>query len=214
MIQEPFRGIGLEAHHAAYGLFYNTKAVKRDELPKTWDQLADPKWSGQFANDPAGSAFSLLGGALTDQQIFEIVGKIKANRPIVTQAASDTVQRVVAQQVLFGLGPVDSAEAEKLRGAPIDWVFLDPTGAAQTAFFPTPNPPHPNAARLFTAWLATEGLPLFEEFEGRAQIRPGSGTKMARAVEAANIKISMATTAEEMASEAALRAQVAKLLSQ
>ena len=213
-IQEPFRGGGLEAYHATYGIFYNTKTMKREDLPKTWEQIGDPKWSGQFANDPAGSAYTLLGEVLSEQQVLDIVAKVKANKPIVTQAASDSIQRVIAQQALFGVGPVDSAEAEKLKGAPIDWVLLDPVGAAQTAFFTTPNPPHPNAARLFTAWLATEGLSVFEEIEGRGQVRPGSGFKMAKIVEASNYKVSMATTPDAIARSVELGKKVAKAFSE
>src|SRR5688572_32793430 len=27
---------------------YNTKLVKKEELPKTWEELADPKWKGRL----------------------------------------------------------------------------------------------------------------------------------------------------------------------
>ena len=44
-------------------LMYNTKLVKKDDLPKTWKELAEPKWKGRIAiSDPnrAGSSFSHL----------------------------------------------------------------------------------------------------------------------------------------------------------
>jgi iron(III) transport system substrate-binding protein len=44
-------------------LMYNTKLVKKDELPKTWKNLLDRKWKGRIAiSDPtrAGSSFSHL----------------------------------------------------------------------------------------------------------------------------------------------------------
>ncbi len=200
-VQEPLRGNGLEAFHAPYGLIYNVNAIKPEELPKTWADLGDPKWSGQFANDPGGSAFGLLINQMSEQEIMDIVAKVKANHPVITQAASDTIQRVIAQQVLFGVGPVDTAEAQRLAGAPINWVLLNPTGAAQTVFFTPPNPPHPNAAHLYTAWLATEGLALLGEIEGHGQLYPGSGSKFANAVEAQNIKVSMGTTPETITKE-------------
>jgi len=44
-------------------LMYNTKLVKKEELPKTWKDLLDRKWKGKIAiSDPtrAGSSFSHL----------------------------------------------------------------------------------------------------------------------------------------------------------
>ena len=34
--------------------------VKREELPKTWEELADPKWAGKFSTDPTGVAFRIV----------------------------------------------------------------------------------------------------------------------------------------------------------
>ena len=44
-------------------LMYNKKLVSEDEVPKTWAELADPKWQGKIASaNPAssGSAYTLL----------------------------------------------------------------------------------------------------------------------------------------------------------
>ena len=44
-------------------IMYNTETVKKDDLPKTWKELADPKWKSRVAiSDPnrAGSSFSHL----------------------------------------------------------------------------------------------------------------------------------------------------------
>ena len=38
---------------------YNTKLVKKEELPKTWEDLTDPKWKGRLGIEAGG--FRLAG---------------------------------------------------------------------------------------------------------------------------------------------------------
>lgn len=45
----------------ALGYAYNPQKLKEDEIPKTWDELADPKWKGQIEMwDPAESGTAML----------------------------------------------------------------------------------------------------------------------------------------------------------
>jgi iron(III) transport system substrate-binding protein len=213
-IMEPARGGALEAQHSAYGLIFNTTQVKREELPKTWDELGDPKWAGRFGVDPGGNAFAYLLNALGEEKVLEIARRVKANRPVFTQAASDTAQRVVAGQIAFGIAPTDQGEAQKRLGAPTDWMLMDPIALTQTVYYLPKNPPHPNAARLFGAWLTTEGLKMLEELEGRGLSWPGSGFRTAQAVEDSKFAISLAKSVQELEQEEEVRKKVAAILTQ
>jgi hypothetical protein len=53
-----------------------------------------------------------------------------------------------------------------------------------------------------------------EQLEGRAQIWPGSGSDMAKAVEAGGLTISMAKDVADLNKEADLRAKIAKVFSE
>ncbi|WP_157814005.1 ABC transporter substrate-binding protein [Microbacterium sp. BR1] len=84
------------------------------------------------------------------------LGGIAAN----TGAISDTVtiaQNVIQGEVDFGLPLADSYVISLITGsgAPLGFVYPDPTVAVMSALAVVENAPHPNAARLFSEWAAS-----------------------------------------------------------
>lgn len=60
---------------------YNTEKVKPEDLPKSWQDLTDPKWKGKIAMpNPllSGTAYVAV-GALADKYGWEFFDKLKAN---------------------------------------------------------------------------------------------------------------------------------------
>ncbi len=61
------------------GFCYNPQVLKPSEIPKTWDELADPKWQGQIEMwDPSDSGTSMLFLAGTLQRYIKRNGDEKA----------------------------------------------------------------------------------------------------------------------------------------
>ena len=61
---------------------------------------------------------------------------------------------VVSGEVPFGLTVYDyMAEQAKRKGAPIDWIALEPVVAKSDAIGVTRKAPHPNAALLFCEYM-------------------------------------------------------------
>ena len=46
-------GLAVSSVQLSYSMFYNAKRVSEAERPRTWLDLADPKWKGADANDRA-----------------------------------------------------------------------------------------------------------------------------------------------------------------
>jgi iron(III) transport system substrate-binding protein len=207
-------GKGLDWFHLTYCLVFNTGAIKREELPKTWDELADPKWKSQFAFSSIGSPFGILGISRGAQPAIETVKKIQANAPRLGRGSPEIVELIITGEVPFGVADTASAEARKRAGAPIDWALLDAIPFTRTAVYVPKFAPHPQAARLFAAWMSHDGLLLLEKEEGWGQTWPDSGFELAKA--AANQKATLvySKNLEQIRQEDDLNGQLAKVLTQ
>jgi iron(III) transport system substrate-binding protein len=145
------------AWRATLGLpVYNPKIVPPAEVPKTWRELADPKWKGKLAKVHSGSgAGNNIMAAMTRLYGWDFYRKIKQDDPLIVLAASEGVSKIAAgERAILVEGNHYNAARLKARGNPVDFVFpaegvvliLSPVGIAKRA-------PHPNAARLFEEFM-------------------------------------------------------------
>jgi iron(III) transport system substrate-binding protein len=138
-------------------LGYNTNLVKKEDLPKSYQDLLDPKWKGK------------LGIEATNYDWFATVvehnGGVKLFRNIVAKNGISVRKGhtllgnlVIAGEVPLALTLLNyMPEQAKRKGAPIDWFTLEPTLALATSIGITRRAPHPNAALLFYEFMLTEG---------------------------------------------------------
>jgi iron(III) transport system substrate-binding protein len=148
---------------------YNTKLVKKDELPRTWEDLADPKWRGRLGieaedSDWLAGIFGEIGeerGTKVFNQIVEINGI--SNR----KGHTLLTQLVASGEVPLAL-TVYNYKAEQLRreGAPIDWFTIGTAIARPNGVAVARRAPHPNAAILFYDFeLSSEGQQIIADRE-------------------------------------------------
>lgn len=103
-------------------LMYNTNNVKKADLPKTWKELADPKWKGRVAiSDPnrAGSSFSHL-YAMWKLYGPDYLKAFAANDVMVAGDGSATRQAITSGE--RDLAPVSEYDAFEFKkeGKPVD----------------------------------------------------------------------------------------------
>lgn len=142
---------------------YNTNAVKRSELPKSYADLADPKWKGKLgveANDSEWycGLLKALGpekGAKLFRDIVERNGwSVRSGHTLLTNL-------VVSGEVPLGLTVYSyMVEQAKQKGAPVDWFAIDPVIGRSNGIGISRKPPHPNAAMLFYEYMLTDAQPL------------------------------------------------------
>jgi len=159
---------------------YNTQLVARDQAPKSWEDLLDPKWKGKIALDEENFSWY---GAMTQKW-----GKEKTQRYMRTLAKQDIQlrngQTLIAQLMAageFSVAMVLAHRIEKMKeqGAPVEWVTtLDPVTASLHPIGIAAKAPNPNAAKLFIDFiLSKDGQQLLLSIE-RTPARPGIDTKM------------------------------------
>ena len=131
---------------------YNTKAVRREDLPRTWEDLLDPKWKGKLGieQEDADWLAGMLGemGEARGTRVFkQIVAK---NGMSVRKGHTLLTQLVVSGEVPLAL-TVYNYKAEQLRskGAPIGWFAIGTAIARPNGVGVARAAPHPHAAVLF-----------------------------------------------------------------
>jgi iron(III) transport system substrate-binding protein len=148
---------------------YNTHLVKREDLPRTFQDLLDPKWRGRLgieANVPEWYSTVVLSmGEEKGIQFFrDLVGR---NGVSVRTGHSLLNNMVVAGEVPLALTVYQfMAEAAKRKGAATDWFVLEPAVARMSGIGIGRRAPHPNAALLFYDFmLSTEAQELLVSME-------------------------------------------------
>jgi iron(III) transport system substrate-binding protein len=131
---------------------YNTNLVKKEELPKTWEDLANPKWKGKLGieqedADWLAGQYTELGEARA-QKVFRDI--VTANGMSVRKGHTLLTQLVVSGEIPFALTVYNyKAQQFKEKGAPIDWFHIGPAIARPNGVAVAKNAPNPHAAVLF-----------------------------------------------------------------
>jgi iron(III) transport system substrate-binding protein len=140
---------------------YNTDLVAREELPKTWEDLLDPKWKGRLGIEAEDSDWlaGVLGeiGEAQGRQIFEDI--VATNGVSTRKGHTLLTQLVVSGEVPLALTVYNyKAEQLKSEGAPIDWFTIGKAIARPNGVGVVRTAPHPHAATLFYDFeLSEEG---------------------------------------------------------
>ena len=158
-------GFWTTVYYNAYVTGYNTRLVTARALPKSYDDLLDPKWKGALMME--GTKADWFAGML---QIMGQERGLKYMRALAKQQPSPReghellAQLIVAGEGLFDINiPAASVERMKERGAPIDWTALGEVPAIMVGIGLSAQAPHPNAAKVFLDFvLSREGQKLMQ----------------------------------------------------
>jgi iron(III) transport system substrate-binding protein len=154
---------------------YNTTRVKRDELPKGYEDLLQPRWRRRMVLDRNEDRWfaNMLHhmGENKGMEFMQALAKqdvaIRSGRSLITQllAAGEFDLQIVA----YWYRPY----LLKKQGAPVDWFSLEPAFVALHPISIVERAPHLNAAKLFIDYvLSEEGQRLLAK-RGREPARPG-----------------------------------------
>jgi iron(III) transport system substrate-binding protein len=146
---------------------WNTELVPAGQQPKTWEDLADPKWDGKLSMELADSDWYL-----TLYQYWKKQGKSDAdvNKLFADMAnGAKIVKGHTVQGELLSAGQFSVVasnysyivERAKAKGAPVNYLpYVQPVIARPNGFGLMKSAKHPAAAMLFADWLLEEGQPL------------------------------------------------------
>ena len=139
---------------------FNTKLLAREELPRSYADLLDPKWKGKLGieakdQDWFASVIDVMGGGDKGLEFFQSL--VVNNGVSVRLGHTLLTNMVISGEVPLGLTVYNyMPEQAKKKGAPIDWFALEPAIARSNAVGVARRAPHPIAARLFYDYLLGE----------------------------------------------------------
>jgi len=140
---------------------YNTKAVKKEEEPKTWEDLLHPRWKGRLGIEAEDQDW-LAGvcaevGEAKGLDLFRNI--VKTNGMSVRKGHTLLAQLVVSGEIPFALTVYSyKAEQFKEKGAPLEWLSIGtPIARANGVAVPRSAPNAHGAVLFYDYELSEEG---------------------------------------------------------
>ena len=149
---------------------FNTALVPRGTEPKTYADMLDPKWRGKMAWNgfPTSSGVGgFVGTVLTEMgrekgtaYLRELAKQHIANLP---GSAREVLDQVIAGEYAVALQIFNHhAVISAKKGAPVDWIKMEPATGTLSVISIHKNAPHPNAAKLLVDFIISkEGQEVF-----------------------------------------------------
>jgi iron(III) transport system substrate-binding protein len=175
----PVRYKDAEGYWVAANLFFlapgfNTSLVPRGSEPQTYPALLDPKWRGKMAwstttSSSGGPGF--IGTVLAEmgeQQGMAYLRELARQRIAnIGSAAREVLDQVIAGEYAIGLQVFNHHTVISARkGAPVDWIRMEPITETLSVISVHKNAPHPNAAKLLVDFIISrEGQEIFRAAE-------------------------------------------------
>jgi iron(III) transport system substrate-binding protein len=135
---------------------YNTRLVKKGDLPRTYQDLLDPKWKGKLGMEAAVPEwYSTVVMGMGEEKGIRFFRELIARNGISMRSGHTLLNNlVIAGDVALALTVYQyMPEAAKRKGAPIEWFVLEPAVARMSGVGIARRAPHPNAALLFYEFM-------------------------------------------------------------
>jgi iron(III) transport system substrate-binding protein len=136
---------------------YNTSLVKKEDAPKSFADLLDPKWKGKMVKaHPAYSGTIMNSTFQVARDLgWEYLEKLAKQSILQVQSATDTPKKIaLGERAIMVDGAGYLVIREKEAGKPVYVIY--PTEGTPLATGPSAvfkAAPNPNAARLFYNWM-------------------------------------------------------------
>ena len=161
------RGTTLSVLDAVYGIAWNSDLIKDEDVPASYEALLDPRWQGKIAVNaffmiPLDSTAFLVGRDKT----LDMARRLLANKPVLERGTPAVSRAITVGQVPVGITTFHAAARSGSPGKPQKFKLLSDFIPVSPVYVYVPeNAPNPNAARLFAAWLVTEGMAIANKTE-------------------------------------------------
>ena len=137
---------------------YNTRALAKEQRPKSYEELLEPKWKGQIGLEAAG--YEWLGAMIDtmgEERALAFARKLATQNLRIQQGSSLLVQQMIAGEFNVLIDALHyQLENLKERGAPVDYAIPDPLLIKDpSGIWLAKYSAHPHAAALLVDFLFT-----------------------------------------------------------
>jgi iron(III) transport system substrate-binding protein len=165
-------------------IYLRTDKVPPADEPKTWDDLANPKYKGKMVmTDPSFTALQVsVVGMMSKTRGWGFYEKLRQNDVMIVQGNQQSSDMVKRGERFIAVGALDSYAAEERRAGhpiktlyPSDGVFVIPSPTAVVK-----GGANPNAAKLFAEFMLSDAaqkiFPADGGFAARSDIPAPEGS--------------------------------------
>jgi iron(III) transport system substrate-binding protein len=163
------------AHLSVIG--YNTQQVKKEDAPKSYQDLLDPKWRGRIVKAHPGYSGTIMTGTDVLSKVlgWEYFEKLGKQRIMQVQSSTEPPKKLAqGERSIQADGNEYNMFMLKESGVPVEVVYpVEGTPIAIGHSGVLKNAPHPNAAKLFYAFLfSKEAQQLTSDVGGLRSFHP------------------------------------------
>ena len=158
-------------------LGYNSKAIGRNDLPKSYDDLLKPQYKQKFIIDIENhDLFVALSQEWGQEKAVNYLKGIAKQIPVFLRGNTNRANFVSVGERPMTFVYAQVIERMKQSGAPVDWIPLEPVAVETNVAMLSAKAAHPNAARLFVDYLISkegqEFLKTFRRIGPRKDVKP------------------------------------------
>jgi iron(III) transport system substrate-binding protein len=154
-------------------MMYNTKLVPAKQAPKSFDDLLLPFWKDKISMDT--ELYEWFEGQLRvrgREKGLEFMKKLKAQNPVFRRGRTAQAELVAAGEFAVTVEVyAHRAQEMKEKGAPVNWVVVEPVLIHPLVGIIAKNAAHPNVARLFMDYILSKEGQVKVRDEGRIPAR-------------------------------------------
>lgn len=140
---------------AFFVLGYNTKLVRPEEVPSSYEDLLHPRWLGRLAIESTDVLwFAALAKAMGEEKGLAYFRRLAAMKPMIRSGHILAAQLVASGEIpLLVTAYNNNMETLKRNGAPVEWKPLAPVFGQASAIAVAKHSRRPHAALLFTEFV-------------------------------------------------------------
>ena len=185
---------------------YNTKLIKKQEVPKTFEEFINPRWKGKIAfRDNDFDNFGMMLKVMGREKGLDFMRRLAAQGVDLRSSFTTAIQGIVVGEIPIGMNLYATHTEEfKKKQAPVEWApmefvlaSIEPLGVAARA-------PNPNAARLFVDFLLSKEAQTLMRDRSRIPSRPDvppDPPELTRGLNIIATDVSLANESKQLAKE-------------
>ena len=162
-------------------IIYNTELVAPADVPRRYQDLADPKWRDKIVMaDPSIHPTTISWLVALREYVFNnndaewrgFLRGLAANNPMFVASFGPTPAPIASGEKPIGISMPKYIVTN--APAPLDWARIEPIMGSPRAIGISAKAPHPNAARMFMDhWLSADAGRILAEDVGEYVLVPG-----------------------------------------
>jgi iron(III) transport system substrate-binding protein len=172
------KGLWTSVYVNSVVLGYNTNLTKGQAIPRSYNELLQPRWKGRkiSLDDTYATFLQGLISSWGKDAALDYLKKLAEQEPVVMRGSTVRVQLAAAGEFPLVIAYANIIQYLAEKGAPVDWLALEPAVVSVNTVMAGAKASHPNAAKLFIDFtLSKEGqekLWDFQRIPARSDVEP------------------------------------------